>query len=202
MPILRTTPIALALATLLAAGCQPAALPANPGPSAPPAAATSSAAPPASSAAPTASPAAPSASEADRAFIDGMVPHHELAVMMADDALAKASQQPLKDFAVKVKADQGKEIAEMKAWRQAWFGSATTPADHSMHGQETLPAGADFDRRWADEMVKHHQGAITMSQTALAAATRPEVKALAQRIIDAQKAEVAQLEAWSRAWAK
>jgi uncharacterized protein (DUF305 family) len=122
--------------------------------------------------------------------------------MMADDALAKASQQPLKDFAVKVKADQGKEIAEMKGWRQAWFGSSTTPTDHAMHGMATLPAGADYDRRWADEMVKHHAGAITMAQVALAANTRPEVRALAQRIIDAQKVEQTQLEAWSRAWAK
>jgi uncharacterized protein (DUF305 family) len=147
--------------------------------------------------------AAPTASDADRAFIDGMVPHHEMAVMMADDALAKAAHQELKDFATKVKADQGKEIAEMKAWRQTWFGSATTPAmDHGMMGQGTLAAGADFDRRWADEMVKHHQGAITMAQTALAATTRAEVKALAQRIIDAQQAEINQLQGWSRAWAQ
>ena len=71
-----------------------------------------------------------------------------------------------------------------------------------MHGQATLPAGADYDRRWADEMVKHHQGAITMAQTALAANTRPEVKAMAQRIIDAQQQEITQLQGWSRAWAQ
>ena len=51
-------------------------------------------------------------------------------------------------------------------------------------------------------MVKHHQGAITMAQAALAANTRPEVKALAQRIIDAQQAEITQLQGWSRAWAQ
>lgn len=154
---------------------------------------------PAAAASPAASPAA---SDADRAFIDGMVPHHEMAVRMADDALAKATRQELKDFAVKVKADQGKEIAEMKTWRRAWFGSSNTPADQSMHGQATLPTGADYDRRWADEMVKHHQGAVLMAQTALAAATRPEVKAMAQRIIDAQQLEITQLQGWSRAWGK
>lgn len=146
--------------------------------------------------------ASPAASDADRAFIDGMVPHHEMAVMMADDALAKGTRTELKDFARKVKVDQGREITELKDWRQLWFGSSATPMDSAMHGMATLPVGADYDQRWADEMVKHHKGAVTMSQTALAAGTRPEVKALAQRIIDAQQAEITQLEAWSRAWAQ
>lgn len=174
--------LVLALDAAIAAGCQ--------------------AGTPVGSVSPSPSPsasAAVQANEGDRAFIDGMVPHHEGALTMADDALSKANTAELKDFARKVKEDQAKEIAEMKAWRQSWFGSSMTPMDHDAH-QMTIPAGADFDTEWAEAMITHHQGAIEMSQKALTAAARPECKALAQRIIDAQQKEIEQLRAWIQAW--
>lgn len=155
-------------------------------------------APGSTTASPVAS-AAPQANSADQAFIDGMVPHHVTAVVMADDALAKANKAELKDFARRVKEDQSKEISDMKAWREAWFGSSTPPAlGHDMH--TTIAAGADYDVNWAKAMITHHQGAIDMSRKALMDASRAEVKSLAQRIIDAQQKEIDQLNAWIKAW--
>jgi uncharacterized protein (DUF305 family) len=140
-----------------------------------------------------------SASEADRAFIDGMVPHHEMANMMADDALAKADHVELKEFAQKVKTDQTAEITELRNYRQQWFGSSSTPS--MSHSQVmTIVDDANFDRQWAEAMIAHHQGAIDMANQALTAATRPETKSLAQRVVDAQKKEQEQLRAWTRAW--
>lgn len=179
---MKTTHLILTLATtaVLAAGCQ----------AGPPTAGGATALPAA---------AATQANDADRAFIDGMVPHHEMAVVMADDALAKANKAELKDFARQVKADQSREIADMKAWHQTWFGSATTLAmDHAMH--MTIAAGASYDVNWAKAMIVHHQDALTLANQALKAASRPEVKALAQRIIDAQQKEIDQLNMWIKAW--
>lgn len=175
----------LALATLLLAGCsfRPAE---NTGPSA------------ASAVAPAAT-SPGQAGEGDRAFIDGMVPHHEMALMMADEAQYEAKRQELKDFAVQVKGDQRAEILEMKGWRKAWFGSdETPPMDHG--AMKPLPKGAAYDAAWAREMIVHHQGAIDMAKVALTKAQRAEVKAMAQRIIDAQLAEQVKLEAWAKAW--
>jgi uncharacterized protein (DUF305 family) len=172
--------LAIATAATLAAGCQ-AGTPVAGGASSSPAASTVQ------------------ANDADRAFIDGMVPHHEMAVMMADDALAKATKADLKTFAQQVKSAQGAEITQMKDWRLQWFGSSTTPAMDHM-GLKTIAADAQYDVNWAKEMVTHHQGAIDMSKQALTAASRPEVKALAQRIIDAQQKEIDQLNAWIKAW--
>ena len=139
------------------------------------------------------------AAEADRMFIDEMVPHHEMALMMAEDALAKANTQELKSFAQKVKDDQAREIAQMKSWRKDWFGSeATPPMDHS--GMKPIPAGPDYDRMWAQEMIVHHQGAIDMSNQRQAALARPELKELAQRIITAQKQEQEQLNGYIQTW--
>ena len=54
--------------------------------------------------------------------------------------------------------------------------------------------GPDFDRLWLQMMITHHKGAITMAQDALATTTDPEVKTLAQAIIDAQTKEIASME--------
>lgn len=139
------------------------------------------------------------ANAADRAFIDGMVPHHEMALMMADDALDKASHAELRSFATKVKTDQQREIDQLKSWRAQWFGSATTPPmDHS--NMMMAAAGANFDKEWSEEMIEHHQGAIDMAKQALAAAARPEIKQMAQAIIAAQTQEQTQLRGYIDAW--
>lgn len=139
------------------------------------------------------------ANAGDQAFIDGMVPHHEMALMMADDALDKASHTELRTFATKVKEDQNREITQMKAYRQQWFGSsATPPMDHSQ--MMMMPASLSYDKDWSEQMIKHHQDAIDMAKQALTAASRPELKQMAQAIIDAQTKEQTQLRGYINAW--
>ena len=42
-------------------------------------------------------------------------------------------------------------------------------------------------------MIAHHEGAVQMAQTELADGINPEARALAQKIIDAQQAEIGQM---------
>lgn len=56
----------------------------------------------------------------DLMFVDMMIPHHEGALAMAQDALAKAEHQELKDLSRKVIASQQKEIDQMQKWKKAW----------------------------------------------------------------------------------
>jgi uncharacterized protein (DUF305 family) len=62
------------------------------------------------------------------------------------------------------------------------------------------PADADYDLRFIDGMVMHHQGAVNMAQEALKKAQHPEIKKLAQDIIAAQNREISQMKEWRTAW--
>ena len=143
---------------------------------------------------------------ADVMFAQMMIPHHQQAIEMSDMALSQASSNEIKDLADQVKAEQGPEIAVMRGWLANWGAAETAADDHSDHSTGTgmmteddmaalsATTGPDFDRLWLQMMITHHKGAITMAQEALATTTDPEVKTLAQAIIDAQTKEIASME--------
>ncbi len=64
----------------------------------------------------------------------------------------------------------------------------------SMDQAEAMKMTGDFDYDFASMMIHHHQGAIDMSQVALSKGRNAQVKAWAQKIIDAQKAEISQFQ--------
>ena len=64
-----------------------------------------------------------------------------------------------------------------------------------MHGMSVAYTGdADIDFR--TKMIPHHQGAIDMAKVALKYASDPKTKAMAEAIISAQEAEIAEMQAW------
>lgn len=56
----------------------------------------------------------------DMMFLDMMIPHHEGALAMAKDALAKAEHAELKELAQKIIDKQQKEIDQMQQWKKEW----------------------------------------------------------------------------------
>jgi len=59
----------------------------------------------------------------DRAFLEDMVMHHMMAVMMSRQLLARglAEHDAVADFAAKVRDDQRAEIVTMRTWLAEWF---------------------------------------------------------------------------------
>jgi len=61
---------------------------------------------------------------------------------------------------------------------------------------------SSIDMHFIEQMIPHHEDAITMSKSALTKAKRPEVKQLAQSIIDSQTKEIDQMKIWYKEWFK
>lgn len=154
----------------------------------------------------------------DLRFIDGMVPHHEGAVAMAKEVLAKSQRPELKKLANDVIAAQNQEIEQMQKWRKAWYprAGAELMAWHSAmnHMMAMSPqqisamrmdvdlgaADQDFDLRFINAMIPHHEGALVMAQDALSKSKRPEIIKLANEIIASQQVEIAQMQQWRKEW--
>lgn len=86
---------------------------------------------------------------------------------------------------------QAEAAAENPAFAE--YGAAMETMMEAMHGAPSL---GDADADFAAQMIPHHQAAVDMAETLLKYGTDPELRALAEEVISAQKAEIAQLEAW------
>ena len=63
-----------------------------------------------------------------------------------------------------------------------------------MDADPAMLADADpFDAEFIDMMVPHHEGAVAMAKAELIRGADPELKALAQDIIDAQQREISEM---------
>lgn len=155
-----------------------------------------------------ASPATAAGRQGDIRFAQQMIPHHRQAVQMADMALNRQGvSADVTRLAAAIKKAQDPEINTMTGWLKSWGATVPTGGDHSGHdmsgtgdmtgmmsqqemdmlGKATGPA---FDRMWLTMMVKHHQGAVTMSSDVKKTTDNPEVSSLADSIIKAQNAEI------------
>mgnify|MGYP002777019801 FL=1 len=67
------------------------------------------------------------------------------------------------------------------------------PAEMAMHDKMMAAKGADDGETWARKMIEHHRGALTMSQIALKESDDPMVRQMAQKTIDMQTKDIAEL---------
>jgi uncharacterized protein (DUF305 family) len=156
----------------------------------------------------------------DLRFIDGMTPHHEGAVAMAKEAQQKSKRTEIQTLAAQIIKAQNTEIAEMKQWRKAWYPKASNSLmswhaemghmmamkpeqKQSMMMSQNLGAvDAEFDLRFLNAMIPHHEGALKMANEAQQKSKRTEVKQLASNILTSQQAEIRQMKQWRKAWYK
>jgi len=164
----------------------------------------------------------------DLIFIDMMIVHHQGAVAMAEVAVDRGEHPELVELAQDIIASQNDEIAQLQAWRDAWYPGVPAMAMDEMMGDmmEGMPGMQDmmgmmtmmpmmepamaaealrtapgpFDLAFINAMIPHHLGALMMAELAVQQATHPELVAAAQAMFDAQVEEIQNMRSWRTEW--
>ena len=121
--------------------------------------------------------------EADVAFMQGMIPHHAQAVLMAKMAKTHGAREDVRILCERILVAQSDEITLMRNWlrdRGQFVPAAdATHHKHTMNGvahdmlmpgmltPEEMAAldkarGPEWDRLFLAGMIKHHEGALSM----------------------------------------
>ena len=61
------------------------------------------------------------ASDFDKAFIEQMIPHHQLAIMMANMLQSGTNRPEMQQLAKNIISSQSKEIQQMQVWYIQWY---------------------------------------------------------------------------------
>jgi uncharacterized protein (DUF305 family) len=142
----------------------------------------------------------------DVSFATMMIAQDQQSIQMSDLAVKQAEDAKIKALAPVIKKAVAPELARMSGWFTS-VGNVVPDASgaHQMPGMPTplgrLSAkemtalgkakGKAFDQMWLTMMVKHHKGAVTMAKTEVATGSSPDVKQVAQSIIDRHASEIA-----------
>ncbi|MDQ1015511.1 DUF305 domain-containing protein [Streptomyces afghaniensis] len=161
-------------------------------------------------------PASGAFNDADVMFAQMMIPHHEQALEMAGLADGRASDAEVKTLVADIEKAQDPEIRRMKSWLKAWgkpesAGEGMPGMDHGSGGMDHGSGmsgmmsdedmkklegakGTEFDRMFAQMMIEHHKGAITMAEDEQKKGRNATAKKLAADVVKSQSAEVGKFE--------
>ncbi|MDQ1066713.1 DUF305 domain-containing protein [Streptomyces canus] len=144
----------------------------------------------------------------DVSFAQGMIPHHQQAIEMAELADGRAASAQVKDLAARVEKAQGPEISTMTGWLKAWdekvpesmpgmdhsgMTGMTGMMDSADMGKLKKASGKEFDSMFLTMMVEHHEGAVEMANTEKAKGEYKAATAMAGDIVTAQNAEISEM---------
>ncbi|WP_328807840.1 DUF305 domain-containing protein [Nonomuraea antri] len=147
---------------------------------------------------------ASTANAADVKYVQDMIVHHRQALDMALLAPTRASSTRVKSLADRIQAAQGPEIQYMTTWlRQLQQKVPDHHAGHAgMPGMATpeqldalkAASGTAFDRMFLELMIKHHEGALAMSDQVLIGGSHIKIEELATDVNVTQTAEIRRMQ--------
>ncbi|KAA0916513.1 DUF305 domain-containing protein [Dietzia sp. ANT_WB102] len=140
--------------------------------------------------------------EADVMFAQMMTPHHQQAIEMSDIILAKdAIPTEVIRLAGEIKAAQGPEIDQLTEWLGQWGEPIAPDGGHEMAQMDGMLSddelaqlseaeGAGAARLFLEQMIGHHEGAVTMAEDEIADGSYQPAVDLARTIITTQQEEI------------
>lgn len=137
-------------------------------------------------------------------FLENMIDHHTMAIMMGQTCLEKATHDELVQLCSSIIASQSAQVDQMQGWLQGWYGISYTPQlstgdMQSMQRMENF-TDAQYEIRFMQSMIRHHWAAVRESGTCLENADHPELLSLCETIRQTQLEEIGQMQSWLEEW--
>lgn len=131
----------------------------------------------------------------DHDFLRMMSDHHKSLIALVHETLEKKGTISVRDEAKALDRKQDAEIDRMSAMLRQYYSDSYTPTvppdAKSMIDSVMTKSGPAFDRTFRESVIKHHQDAIRMVDEYLPKLTKPDVKAMAQKMKTDQEQEIA-----------
>lgn len=134
-------------------------------------------------------------------FMENMIDHHAMAVMMAQMCTMKAIHPELISLCQNIISSQSAEIEMMQTWLQDWYGITYEPDMHmgEMQGHMKMDS-AQFEEWFMKRMISHHAKAIQEAEDCLEEAYHGELISMCQNIINTQTQEIEMMQTWLCEW--
>jgi uncharacterized protein (DUF305 family) len=129
----------------------------------------------------------------EKEFVAGMIPHHQEAVDTAKQVLERGgSTEEIRMLASNIVEAQETEIEMLRQWYLDWYGEEYKDDNSYQPMMRDLSglSGVALDKRFLEDMIMHHMGAIMMAESVRPYIEHQEVTNMADAIVTTQTAEV------------
>ena len=137
-------------------------------------------------------------------FLEGMIDHHHMAVMMAELCEGRATHAELLNLCSQIRMTQMAEMHQMSSWLEDWYGRTYHPEmkPGMMRKIERLGelSGAEFEIEFMEMMIRHHEEAVREAGSCVEKAEHDELVALCETMHGAQEHEITQMRQWLCDW--
>ncbi|CAB4558813.1 unannotated protein [freshwater metagenome] len=106
--------------------------------------------------------------EDDKEFVEQMIPHHHLGMRLIDEATLNSQDVRLRRLVFEMGSYHGTEAATLEAWADQW---ALTPSEtfpgalpESEIERLAISKSINHDIQWLAAMIRHHEGALVISE--------------------------------------
>jgi uncharacterized protein (DUF305 family) len=109
----------------------------------------------------------------DLRYINAMISHHRGAMLLAEQLGENTTRPEMKALSQAILNDEPKAIAELYAWKKAWYKDTRVVRDPIV--ANLGEADEKFDLRFLNAIISHHEAGVMMTEETRQKTSRTEI---------------------------
>jgi len=144
----------------------------------------------------------------DLDFANMMIMHHQAAIDMSVEEIAKGTDEQIKTMAQNIVIAQKTEIKQLQQFINSYKVPAEKNKNGAMHNElneamktmmdkmNNMQMTGNSDKDFVRMMIAHHESAVKMAEDEISYGKQSEMKKMAQKMSTDQSKEIANFKAW------